>query len=163
MINKEFKRYSCGFTLIELVMTVAILGLLATMVVPVAQLAAQRDREKQLQSALREIRSALDAYKQAVDQGKIAKPMAGSGYPESLNDLIEGVDDLSAAKGGKRYFLRRIPRDPFTTDASVTAEESWGLRSYNSPPEEPRAGDDIYDVYSLSSGIGLNGIPYRKW
>jgi general secretion pathway protein G len=158
------RRTTTGFTLIELVMTVAILGLLATMVVPVVQLAAQRDKEKELRSALREIRGALDAYKSAVDQGKIAKPSASvSGYPESLSDLVEGVDDLGNAKSSKRYFLRRIPRDPFSSDATLPAEESWGLRSYSSSPDDPREGDDVYDVHSLSNGTGLNGVPYREW
>ena len=158
------QRHTSGFTLIELVMTVAILGLLATMVLPMAQLSAQRDKEKELRSALRDIRGALDAYKTAVEQGKVVNgnPSA-SGYPPSLSDLVKGVDDLSTAQARKRYFLRRIPRDPFAQDASLSAEESWGLRSYSSPPDNPRAGDDVYDVYSLSTGMGLNGIPYREW
>lgn len=157
-------RHISGFTLIELVMTVAILGLLATMVLPIAQLSAQREKEKDLRSALRDIRGALDAYKTAVDQGKLVsgRPSA-SGYPSSLRDLVDGVDDLSTAETRKRYFLRRIPRDPFSQDTSIPAEESWGLRSYSSPPDNPRAGDDVYDVYSLSTGVGLNGIPYREW
>lgn len=157
-------RHTSGFTLIELVMTVAILGLLATMVLPIAQLSAQREKEKDLRSALRDIRGALDAYKTAVDQGKLVsgRPSA-SGYPSSLRDLVDGVDDLSTAETRKRYFLRRIPRDPFSQDTSIPAEESWGLRSYSSPPDNPRAGDDVYDVYSLSTGVGLNGIPYREW
>lgn len=157
-------RHISGFTLIELVMTVAILGLLATMVLPIAQLSAQREKEKDLRSALRDIRGALDAYKTAVDQGKLVsgRPSA-SGYPSSLRDLVDGVDDLSTAETRKRYFLRRIPRDPFAQDTSIPAEESWGLRSYSSPPDNPRAGDDVYDVYSLSTGVGLNGIPYREW
>lgn len=161
--NKPYFSSSRGFTLIELVITVAILGLLATMVVPLAQLAMQREKEKDLRSALREIRTALDEYKQAVDLGKIPKPMSGAGYPESLTELISGVDNLTNPKGGKRYFLRRIPRDPFATDPTLTAEETWGLRSYDSPPDAPHDGDDVYDVYSLNAGIGLNGIPYQQW
>jgi general secretion pathway protein G len=163
MSNKPHLRPYRGFTLIELVITVAILGLLATMVVPLAQLAMQRDKEKDLRNALREIRIALDAYKEAVDLGKIAKPMSGSGYPESLAQLVEGVDNLADPKSGKRYFLRRIPRNPFAQDATLSSEETWGLRSYDSPPDDPRDGDDVYDVYSLSDGIGLNGIPYQQW
>lgn len=161
--NKQNFRPSRGFTLIELVITVAILGLLATMVVPLAQLAMQREKEKDLRSALREIRTAIDAYKEAADQGKIPKPMSGSGYPESLAQLAEGVDNLADPKDRKRYFLRRIPRDPFAQDPSLTPEETWGLRSYDSPPDDPSDGDDVYDVYSLSDGVGLNSIPYQQW
>jgi general secretion pathway protein G len=153
-----------GFTIIELVMTVAIISLLATAVVPSAQLVYQRERESELRASLRTIRVALDAYKQAADTGRIKKELDKSGYPPDLQSLIEGVDDASSAKEGvKIYFLRRLPRDPFWPDATTPAADTWGLRSYASAPEDPQAGDDVYDVRSRSSRLGLNGVPYRDW
>lgn len=153
-----------GFTFIELVMTLAIIGLLASVTLPLAELAVKRSKEQELRVALREIRSALDAYKQAVDDGRIAKVEGRSGYPPSLKSLIEGVPDIKdATSHNKIYFLRRIPRDPMSGDTFRRDEETWGLRSYQSSAEEPRDGDDVFDVYSLSAATGLNGIPYRKW
>ena len=153
-----------GFTLIELVVTVAIVALLATAIVPSARLVYQREREVELRSALRTIRTAIDAYKRAVDTGHIKKELDKSGYPPDLQVLVDGVDDARSAKDGvKIYFLRQIPRDPFWPDTSVPAAESWGMRSYASAPDDPQPGDDVFDVYSRSSLTGLNGVPLREW
>jgi general secretion pathway protein G len=153
-----------GFTLIELVITVAIVSLLATVVIPSAQLAFQRQREAELKVALRTIRSAIDAYKQASDTGRIKRLADKSGYPPSLKALSEGTDDASDPKAQhKLYFLRRLPRDPFWPDATTPPEETWALRCYQSPPDDPQPGDDVYDVSSRSKKIGLNGVPYHDW
>ncbi len=153
-----------GFTLIELVITVGIVSLLATAVVPSAQLLYQRQREVELRAALRTIRAALDAYKQAADTGRIKKELDKTGYPPDLNVLVDGVDDASSAKEGtKIFFLRRLPRDPFWPDATTPAADTWGLRCYASPPDDPQPGDDVYDVHSRSSRTGLNGVPYHDW
>ena len=155
---------SQGFTIIELVITVAIVALLATAVVPSAQLMYQRQRESELRDALRTIRSAIDAYKKAADSGRIKKEADKSGYPPDLQTLLDGVDDASSPKEGVRiYFLRRIPRDPFWPDAMSPATDTWGLRSYASAPDDPQPGDDVFDVYSRSAKTGLNGVPYHEW
>jgi general secretion pathway protein G len=152
-----------GFTLIELLVTVVIVGLLASVAVPMVELTMQRSRERDLREALREIRSALDAYKQAGDQGRISVDKMASGYPANLQVLVDGVVDLrSPLKDRRIYFLRRLPRDPFA-QAGVPAEATWGKRAYSSPPDLPTEGEDVFDVYSLSTDTGLNGIPYRQW
>ena len=153
-----------GFTFIELAITVAIVALLATLVLPMAELTVKRDREHELRLALREIRTALDAYKQAVDEGRISSEPDKSGYPPQLKLLVDGVtDERSPDRNSKIYFLRRIPRDPMNTDASKTNDETWGKRSYESSPDAPEAGDDVFDVYSQATDVGLNGVPYRDW
>jgi len=152
-----------GFTLIELVITVAIIGLLASAALPLASMAIQREKESELRSALREIRTAIDAYKDAGDQGRITAEADKSGYPTELKLLYEGVDDASNPEKAKIYFLRRLPRDPFFPDGAAAPEDTWGLRSYASPPEDPQPGEDVFDVYSLSKGKGLNGVPYHDW
>ncbi len=152
-----------GFTLIELVITVAIVAVLASAVMPLNELAHQRGKEQDLRRALRELRAAIDAYKQASDEGRILKKVGESGFPKRLEDLVEGIDDQKSPRRDKMYFLRRIPRDPFATDPNQAPQETWGKRSYSSPPDDPRDGDDVFDVFTLAQGKGINGRPYREW
>lgn len=151
-----------GFTIVELLVTLVIVGILASAMIPMAELGVQRAKEQELKEALRTIRAALDAYKKAGDDGRIERKADESGYPRSLEDLTQGIVDAKNAKGGTLKFLRTIPRDPFA-DGSQTASKTWGLRSYQSSHEEPKEGADVFDVYSLSPGRGLNGVPYREW
>jgi len=152
-----------GFTLIELLVSLVLLALIVTSAAPMMQLSAKRNKEQELKKALWQIRDAIDAYKQATDDGLIKKSLGQSGYPPSLRQLYEGVESIQDPKKRKIYFLRRIPRDPFATDMGLSAEETWGKRSYISSFDEPEAGDDIYDVYSLSNETGINQQPYREW
>jgi general secretion pathway protein G len=155
-------RRTRGFTLIELVITVAIVGVLALMAVPLLEVAAQRQKETELRTALRQIRVAIDAYYQAVQDKKIEAPLDATGYPPSLEILVEGVPDITQPDRRKIYFLRRLPRDPMNPDKELEPAQSWGLRSYESPANAPAPGEDVYDVYTLSEGVGLNGVPYRE-
>ena len=153
-----------GFSLIELVVTVAIVAVLASAVVPLAEVSMQRSKEQELRLALRQIRTALDAYKEAVDEGRVARELMQSGYPPTLQVLVDGVPDATSPDGKSQiYFMRRIPRDPLFTDPTQPDEETWGKRSYESSEDAPEAGDDVFDVYSQAPGTGLNGIPYRRW
>ncbi len=153
-----------GFTFIELVITVAIIGILAAAAVPLVELTAKRAKEQELRASLRQLRTAVDEYKKAVDDGKIAKKVDESGYPPSLDVLVEGVVDGDDPNRRRRiYFLRRIPRDPFHTDPAVPPAETWGKRSYESSYDNPQPGKDVFDVYSLAPSVGLNGLPYRQW
>lgn len=153
-----------GYTLIELLVSVAIIGLLATVVLPMTELAVQRNKERDLHQALREIRAGLDAYKQAVDEGRVVQSVVKSGYPATLKVLVDGEPDAGSPDGKSRiYFLRRIPRDPMNADPDMPDEATWGKRSYESPADAPAEGEDVFDVYSTSAGTGLNGVPYRNW
>lgn len=156
-------RRSSGFSLIELMVTMAILALLASVAVPFAQLVQQRHKETQLREALRQIRTALDAYKQSVKEGRIESPADASGYPPNLDVLWQGVPDKTKPDVSRIYILRRLPRDPFFPDSAATPASTWGLRSYVSPPDAPAQGRDVFDVYSLSPATGLDGVPYREW
>lgn len=152
-----------GFTLIELVVTVAIIAVLASVALPFNELVVQRSKEQDLRRALRDMRDAIDAYKQAADEGRLQKRAGDSGYPRKLEDLVAGVEDQRSPKKERIYFLRRLPRDPFAIDSTLGPAETWGKRSYASPPEDPREGDDVFDVFSLSAGTGINGRPYKEW
>lgn len=144
-------------------MTLAIVAVLAAMVMPLAELSVKRVQEQDFRRNLREIRTAIDAYKQAVDEGRINRAPGESGYPKSLEILAEGAEDMKSPDKTRIYFLRRIPRDPFASDSAQSAADTWGKRSYASPPDDPKEGDDVFDVYTLNQGIGINGIPYREW
>lgn len=152
-----------GFTLIELMMTLAIMAVLAIVSVPLAQTALQRAKEQELRRSLAMVRDAIDAYKKAADQGRIEIKIGETGYPHSLRELVDGVRDMKSPDGRKLYFLRSVPRDPLAPDPDAAPEAGWGLRSYASSGEDPQAGADVYDVYSLATGKGLNGVPYRQW
>ena len=152
-----------GFTLIELVVTVAIVSVLALVAVPLSAVTMQRVRESELRTALREIRTALDDYKKAVDSGRVEKRADGSGYPPNLDLLANGVEDAKSPVRQKIYFLRRLPRDPFASDSSQSAADTWGKRAYGTPPDAPAEGEDVFDVFSRSTQRGLNGIAYREW
>jgi general secretion pathway protein G len=156
-------RRVAGFTLIELLVAAAIVMVLASTALPLAELTVKRTKENELRAALREIRAALDAYKQASDEGRILKKADESGYPPSLEVLAAGVEDARSPKKARINFLRRVPRDPLHADPGTAAAETWGRRSYDSPHDAPRDGKDVYDVYSLSAGVGMNGIAYRSW
>lgn len=145
-----------GFTLIELLITVAILALLASVAVPLAEVTVQRGKESDLRRSLRDVREAIDAYKRASEEGAIEKAPNKSGYPPSLAALVEGALDKRDPKGGRIYFLRRVPADP------ISGQE-WVLRSYASPADSPQPGQDVFDVYSRSEQVGLNGVVYREW
>nr|WP_236943657.1 type II secretion system protein [Jeongeupia sp. USM3] len=149
--------------MVELLVTLGIMGVLVLVAVPMAQVAVQRDKERQLRQALSQIRDALDAYKRASDQGRILVTIGESGYPKTLDELVEGVPDQRSPSKQNMYFLRSLPRDPMNPDATAKPSETWGVRSYLSPPDDPSEGADVFDVYSTSEKVGLDGVPYREW
>lgn len=152
-----------GFSYIELIFTVAIVALMATAVVPYVELTVTRKKEAELQHSLRQIRTALDDFKQAVEEGRIAMPADASGYPPSLDILVEGAPNAQDPRKRPLYFLRRLPRDPMYQGPPVTPADTWGKRSYDSAYDSPREGKDVFDVYSMSPQVGLNGVPYNEW
>lgn len=152
-----------GFTLVELLIALAIISVLAAAAFPLSEMSARRMKEKELREALSGLRSAIDAYKKASDEGKIVRASDQSGYPPDIRTLVDGVRNAKDPSGRQIYFLRRIPRDPFADEPALPADRTWAKRSYESPPDEPREGRDVFDVYSTSEKSGLNGIPYREW
>jgi len=152
-----------GFSYIEIMVSIAILALLASTATPYLEKTIQRKKESELRFNLRQIRGALDAYKQAYDQGKMLVMVGDSGYPKQLEDLVNGVTDVTDPQKKKLKFLRRLPADPMYAGSTDNPAETWGKRSYDSDAETPREGVDVYDVYSLSEQEGLNGIPYKRW
>lgn len=156
-------RQQRGFTLIEMVVVVMMVGILASAAMPLAALHKRRTQEADLRQALRTVRTAIDDYKRAWDQGRIEKRADETGYPPSLDALVQGVPDATSPKGERIYFLRRLPRDPFGDDPSLPAVDTWGLRSYASPPNAPAPGKDVFDVYPLRDGVAMDGTSYRDW
>lgn len=157
------KRFGLGFTLIELMVTVAVLSVLVLGAAPLAELVVKRGKEQQLRANLREIRSAIDAYKKASDENRITRAADASGYPPTLEVLADGVVDAKDPGKRKIYFLRRLPRENIEARAADPAAATWGLRSHESAPENPQAGKDVFDVYCRCEGTGINGVPYREW
>jgi general secretion pathway protein G len=157
-----------GFSYIELILAVTILALLATAATPFLEKTIQRTKETELRENLREIRKAIDAYKAASDQGKIARLLGDSGYPKRLEDLEDGVENISDPQKKKLRFIRKIPADPmYEQDTKkgmlVAPADTWGKRSYESDANDPREGGDVFDVYSRNPAAGLNGVPYAQW
>ena len=155
-------RRGSGFTLVEMLVVVSLVGILAAAARPLQDLAATRSREFELRQSLRTLRTAIDAYKRCADDGRIDKSVDGSGYPPSLEVLFEGVVDAKDPAGRRIYFLRRLPRDPFAAQA-LAAARTWKLRSSSSPPDRPQAGDDVFDVMSTSERTALDGSRYQEW
>jgi general secretion pathway protein G len=152
-----------GFTLMEMLVTLSLLGLMAMLAAPLAEMTVQRSREQDLRLALREIRTALDRYRLASEQGLIERRVGDSGYPPDLEVLVSGVPNIKSPSRDRLYFLRRVPRDPFAPVELEPASATWGLRSYASGPDSPSAGSDVFDVFSRSPETGANGVAYRDW
>lgn len=162
----SFHHLCSGFTLIELMVSLVIIAIMASVATPMIQLTVQRQKEQQLREHLREMRRAIDAYKKASDEGHVKKTADASGYPPNLQVLVDGVEDAKDAKHTRLRFLRRIPQDPMLNmqaNNGLNQPAGWGMRSYDSPPEQPRYTQDVYDVYSLSKQTGINGVPYAQW
>jgi general secretion pathway protein G len=148
------KRSERGLTLIELIVTVAILAILASAAVPVARFKVKRDRERELHRDLWEMRDAIDHYKDAADRGAFQTKVDSQNYPPDLETLVNGVD----VQGKKVRFLRRIPVDP------MTGKAEWGLRSMqDDPTSDSFGGQSVFDVYSKSQGTALDGTRYSDW
>jgi general secretion pathway protein G len=148
-------RSARGFTLAELVMVVALIALLATIALPVAKFTVKRQKEAELRLALRQIRTAIDEYKRMSDQGMIPITVGGEGYPEELENLVEGVEIVGQET--KMRFLRRIPIDPMTHD-------EWELRSYQDDADATSwGGENVYDVRTSSEGVAIDGTKYADW
>ena len=150
-----------GFSMIELMAVLAILAVLVWASMPLAEATRERERERELQRGLWQIRDAIDGYKRMSDNSGVPRPPEQSGYPPTLAALVQGVPD---PKAGNRlvYFLRSVPRDPFAPP-ELPADQTWGLRSFQSSAAAPAPGADVYDVYSKAAGTGLNGVPFRAW
>ena len=143
-----------GLTLIELVVTVAILAILASAAVPISRFKVKRERERELHRDLWEMRDAIDHYKDAADRGAFQTKLDSQNYPPDLETLVKGVDVQSK----KVRFLRRIPVDP------MTGKAEWGMRSMkDDPTSDSFSGESVFDVYSKSTGTALDGTKYSDW
>ena len=157
----EGSRQQRGYSFVELLIVTAILFILASAVIPLAQVASQRQRESELRSALRTMRTAIDKFKDAVDNGRISQTElspGSEGYPPDLETLVDGVSIQNDQSGAKLKFLRRIPIDPMTNSTE------WGLRAYQDKPDSLAWGrGNVFDVRSKSSGTALDGTKYKDW
>lgn len=161
-MSRSVRAETRGFTLVEMLAVVTIVGILAAAAQPLAVWVHKRQREAELRQALRAIRGGLDAYWQAAREGHVTLKVGDSGYPPDLDSLVNGVPDAKDPKLKRIYFLRKLPRDPMAA-AETPAAQTWSLRSYDSPPEAPAPGKDVFDVHSMSDGIALDGSRYRDW
>jgi general secretion pathway protein G len=148
-----------GLTLIELIVAFTILALLSSMAVPLARFKVRRDRERELRWSLHEVRGAIDKYKDACDGGKFGPPKLGTEcFPETLDQLVEGVKIANDPSGKKMRFLRRVPRDPFT------GQREWGVRStQDDPKSQGWGGQNVFDVFSKTMEKAPDGTPYSEW
>ncbi len=152
-----------GFTLVEMLVVVTLVGILAAAAQPLGVWVHKRQREAELRHALRTLRDGLDAYHRAAREGRITLKADDSGYPPDLDALVRGVPDARDPQNAKRlYFLRRLPRDPLA-DPALPAAQTWALRSHDSPPEAPAPGRDVFDVHSRSEALAIDGSRYRDW
>ncbi len=171
MNSLRARGHQAGFTFVELVVTLALIGVVAVVSLPLYEVTSTRMREAELREALRTIRAGLDAYKAAVDAGTLPKAAGDSGYPASLEQLTDPLEpagkqesSFGAAEPSRRVvILRRLPRDPFFPNADVPAAQTWNTRSYGSRSDDPQAGEDVFDIASTSTRIGLDGTPYSSW
>ncbi len=158
--GRRMNRRARGFTLLELILTIAVLSIITAAAIPIARNAVQRQREVELRRALRELRTAIDRYKRAYDAGILSRLETAAeteGYPPNLDVLVDGVP-LAGSPDRKIRFLRRIPVDP------MTGRAEWGLRStQDEPTARSWGGQNVFDVYSLSEGTALDGTRYREW
>jgi len=157
MIWSNSSKRNEGVTLIELVATMAIISILMTGIIPLSQVSYKRAKEIELKQNLRKIRNAIDDYKRQVDAGKISKNAQDSGYPETLEILVEGMV-IKGPVTRRMKFLRRTPKDPMVEDGE------WNLRSYaDDYDSEIWGGQDVYDVFSKSEKQALDGTYYKDW
>jgi len=154
-------RASAGYTFVELLVVTSILMVLASAIMPLAKVTSRRTREAELRHALREMRTAIDKYKDAADLGQIGSldlKVGSENYPPDLQTLVDGVTAANDATGRKLKYLRRIPVDP------MTHKNEWGLRSYQDKPDATRwGGQNVFDVYTTFEGTALDGSKYRDW
>ena len=152
------KRRQAGFTLTELVVVCVLLTTLSAVTFPVARYTIRRQKEIELKHHLRKLRNAIDEYKRFGDAGLLPVEVGTDGYPAEIENLLEGIQLIGQPPDSEKKFIRRIPIDP------MTGEAEWGMRSYQDDfDSDSWGGENVYDVYSLSEGVGLNGVPYAEW